>query len=76
MASGRGRSGLVWSFVGWTACGLGFAVALLTPFTIGPVAALVSVALALGLLASGRARGSATAGVIAGCGILALVIAY
>lgn len=74
--SRRGRIGSLWPFLGWTGCGLGFAVALLTPFTIGPIAALISAALAVALLASGRARGAAPAGLIAGCGILALAIAY
>lgn len=66
----------LWPLLGWTACGLGFALALLTPSTIGLPAAAASVALTLALLACERARGSATAGLIAGCGLLALAIAY
>ncbi len=64
------------AFAGWTAIGACVLLALLTPFTIGAIAALVALAGVAALLMWPAGRSAAAFGALSGAGAVPLYVAW
>ncbi len=65
-----------WAFAAWAGLGIVCALAVVTPFTIGPLAAVVALAGGGALLAWRGSRNASATGLLTGPGLIALYIGY
>jgi hypothetical protein len=66
----------IWAFAAWAGVGIVCAIAVVTPFTIGPLAAVVAAAGGGALLAWRGSRNASATGLLTGPGLIALYIGY
>ena len=69
-----GRS--AWAFLAWAATGAALCAAALTPFTVGLFVLVPAIVALIVLLRWHGSRNASAAGLIAGAGVVALVVGY